>query len=222
MKKECNITTRPADRRRKGLWNYKRLDGRTKKEDREVILKWFKQHVHDRITSKPPPNLMNDNANSNDFHQTIINTATTSSSSSTTTRIPTQGNGSILLCSLGVSAVGLNLIKATKAYLLDPWWNPQQEEQAFQRLHRIGQKQHVQLYRLLVKQTVEEKVVKLHEIKKRVASQVLQEEISEEQGSKGGVEQDQRPGETAKSISGKNDGGIQPRMDINELRELFQ
>ena len=64
---------------------------------------------------------------------------------------------------------GLNLTVADQVILLDNWWNPAVEEQAFARSHRIGQKHKVQIYRLICKDTVEEKILKLQEKKKNVS-----------------------------------------------------
>lgn len=75
----------------------------------------------------------------------------------------------VFLISLKAGGTGLNLTVADQVILLDNWWNPAVEEQAFARSHRIGQKHNVQIYRLICKDTVEEKILKLQEKKKNVS-----------------------------------------------------
>lgn len=67
-----------------------------------------------------------------------------------------EGAG-IFLISLKAGGAGLNLTAASYVVLFDPWWNPAVEAQAIDRTHRIGQKQTVFAYRLLIKDTIEEK-----------------------------------------------------------------
>jgi SNF2 family DNA or RNA helicase len=84
----------------------------------------------------------------------------------------------VLLISLRAGGTGLNLTAADHVFLLDPWWNPAVESQAIDRTHRIGQTQKVIAYKLIVKGTVEAKVLELQEKKKRL----LRELISAESG----------------------------------------
>ena len=58
--------------------------------------------------------------------------------------------------------------------MCDPWWNPAVENQAADRAHRIGQKNPVTVYRLIASKTVEERVLELHEEKRRIADDVLE------------------------------------------------
>lgn len=67
----------------------------------------------------------------------------------------------IFLISLKAGGVGLNLTKASYVFHLDPWWNPAVENQATDRVHRIGQKNHVFSYKLIMHDTVEEKIQEL-------------------------------------------------------------
>jgi superfamily II DNA or RNA helicase len=76
--------------------------------------------------------------------------------------------------SLKAGGVGLNLTEASYCFLLDPWWNPAAEAQAIDRIHRIGQKRPVNAYRLIMKGTIEEKVLQLQERKKNLVSEVLE------------------------------------------------
>jgi prepilin-type processing-associated H-X9-DG protein len=73
----------------------------------------------------------------------------------------------LFLISLKTGGLGLNLISADTVILYDPWWNPMVENQAIDRTHRIGQTRKVQVFRLITKGTVEEKIVNLqqHKIK---------------------------------------------------------
>jgi superfamily II DNA or RNA helicase len=76
---------------------------------------------------------------------------------------------SVFLVSLKAGGVGLNLTAADHVFLLDPWWNPAAEEQAFDRAHRIGQEKPVFLYRLVAADTVEERILALQEEKRGLA-----------------------------------------------------
>jgi SNF2 family DNA or RNA helicase len=67
----------------------------------------------------------------------------------------------------------LNLTAADFVFILDPWWNPAVEAQAVDRAHRIGQKRSVTAYRLICKDTVEEKIVKLQESKRQLAESII-------------------------------------------------
>ncbi len=71
------------------------------------------------------------------------------------------GDDPVFLISLKAGGVGLNLTEADYCFLLDPWWNPATENQAIDRTHRIGQTRPVNVYRLIARDTVEEKVVTL-------------------------------------------------------------
>jgi SNF2 family DNA or RNA helicase len=62
---------------------------------------------------------------------------------------------------LKAGGFGLNLAEADYCILLDPWWNPAAEEQAIDRAHRIGQTRSVYVYRLVAKDTIEQKVMAL-------------------------------------------------------------
>ena len=79
----------------------------------------------------------------------------------------------IFLISLKAGGLGLNLTAAEYVYLLDPWWNPAVEAQAIDRSHRIGQTQHVFAYRLICRDTVEEKILELQQRKRDLADAIL-------------------------------------------------
>jgi SNF2 family DNA or RNA helicase len=82
----------------------------------------------------------------------------------------------VFLISLKAGGAGLNLTAASYVVLFDPWWNPAVENQAIDRTHRIGQTQQVIAYRLLMKDTIEEKIRALQKTKGALADDVLGEE----------------------------------------------
>jgi superfamily II DNA or RNA helicase len=79
----------------------------------------------------------------------------------------------LFLVSLKAGGVGLNLTAAEYVFLLDPWWNPAVEAQAVDRAHRIGQLHQVFAYRLIARDTVEEKVLELQKSKRDLASAIV-------------------------------------------------
>jgi superfamily II DNA or RNA helicase len=79
----------------------------------------------------------------------------------------------VFLISLKAGGLGLNLTAAEYVFLLDPWWNPAAEAQAIDRAHRIGQSRHVFAYRLIARDTVEEKVAALQQTKRELADAIL-------------------------------------------------
>lgn len=80
----------------------------------------------------------------------------------------------VFLISLKAGGLGLNLTAADYVFILDPWWNPAVEAQAIDRAHRIGQQRHVFAYRLICRDSVEEKIASLQEHKKDLAEAILQ------------------------------------------------
>ncbi len=82
----------------------------------------------------------------------------------------------IFLISLKAGGFGLNLTAASYVVLFDPWWNPAVEAQAIDRTHRIGQQQTVFAYRLIVKNSIEEKIRQLQKQKGSLANDILGEE----------------------------------------------
>jgi hypothetical protein len=84
------------------------------------------------------------------------------------------GIGDVFLVSLKAGGLGLNLTAADYVIHMDPWWNPAIEDQASDRAHRIGQIRPVTIYRLICKNTIEEKIVKLHQDKRELAGSLLE------------------------------------------------
>ena len=85
-----------------------------------------------------------------------------------------EGEGDLFLISLKAGGVGLNLTAADYVIHMDPWWNPAVEDQASDRAHRIGQTRPVTVYRLIARDTIEEKIVALHERKRHLADSLLE------------------------------------------------
>ena len=83
------------------------------------------------------------------------------------------GTGDLFLISLKAGGLGLNLTAADYVIHMDPWWNPAVEDQASDRAHRIGQIRPVTIYRLVTKNTIEEKIVNLHQKKRTLADSLL-------------------------------------------------
>jgi SNF2 family DNA or RNA helicase len=82
----------------------------------------------------------------------------------------------LFLISLKAGGLGLNLTAAEYVFLLDPWWNPAVEAQAIDRAHRIGQSRPVFAYRLIARDTVEEKVLELQKSKRALADAIIGED----------------------------------------------
>lgn len=87
-----------------------------------------------------------------------------------------HAGGAVFLLSLKAGGFGLNLTAASYVVLFDPWWNPAVERQAIDRTHRIGQTETVNAYRLIVKDSIEEKIRLMQQKKAALADDVLGEE----------------------------------------------
>ena len=85
-------------------------------------------------------------------------------------------NCKVFLLSLTVGGVGLNLTSADYVYIVDPWWNPAVEQQAIDRTHRIGQMNNIFAYKMICKDSIEEKILKLQEKKKGLAKEVISDD----------------------------------------------
>ena len=84
-----------------------------------------------------------------------------------------NGDAPVFFISLKAGGFGLNLTEADYCILLDPWWNPATEAQAVDRIHRIGQTRKVMVYRLVAKDTIEEKVMALKAKKSALFANVM-------------------------------------------------
>jgi SNF2 family DNA or RNA helicase len=85
-----------------------------------------------------------------------------------------NGDASLFVISLKAGGFGLNLTAADYVIHLDPWWNPAVETQATDRAHRIGQARRVTVYRLITRNSIEQKIVELHASKRKLASSLLE------------------------------------------------
>ena len=83
-------------------------------------------------------------------------------------------NIKIILVSLKAGCEGIDLCVANHVYLLDPWWNPSTEDQAIDRVHRLGQTRTVYVNHFVIKDSVEEKILKIQERKRELISSTLQ------------------------------------------------
>jgi superfamily II DNA or RNA helicase len=88
-------------------------------------------------------------------------------------RFQTDPDCRLFLVSLKAGGLGLNLTAAEYVYLLDPWWNPAVEAQAIDRTHRIGQSRQVFAYRIIARDTVEERVLELQRRKRDLADSII-------------------------------------------------
>jgi SNF2 family DNA or RNA helicase len=99
----------------------------------------------------------------------------------------------LFLVSLKAGGLGLNLTAAEYVFILDPWWNPAVEAQAVDRAHRIGQTRPIFAYRLIARDTVEEKVLELQKTKRDLAAAMI--------GAENGMIRDLRPEDLALLLS---------------------
>lgn len=93
-------------------------------------------------------------------------------------RFQTDPQCGVFLISLKAGGLGLNLTAADYVFILDPWWNPAVETQAIDRAHRVGQERRVFAYRLICKNTVEEKIAALQQKKRELADAILEQDSS--------------------------------------------
>ena len=84
----------------------------------------------------------------------------------------------VFLISLKAGGVGLNLTAADYVYIVDPWWNPAVEQQAIVRTHRIGQTKNIFAYRMICKDTIEDKILQLQEKKRALAKDIISDDSS--------------------------------------------
>jgi SNF2 family DNA or RNA helicase len=82
-------------------------------------------------------------------------------------------NTKVFLVSMKAGGLGLNLTSASHVFLLDPWWNPATEDQAIDRVHRLGQTRPVVVTRFIIKDTIEERIMELQQKKKNLAQGVM-------------------------------------------------
>jgi SNF2 family DNA or RNA helicase len=88
----------------------------------------------------------------------------------------------IMLISLKAGNAGLNLVAASRVIILDPFWNPFIEMQAVDRAYRIGQQRSVEVHRILIEKTVEDRIIELQERKRKMVESALDEGASKSLG----------------------------------------
>jgi SNF2 family DNA or RNA helicase len=88
-------------------------------------------------------------------------------------RFQNEDNCRVFLISLKAGGVGLNLTAADYVYIVDPWWNPAVEQQAIDRTHRIGQTKNIFAYRMICKDTIEDKILQLQDKKRILAKELI-------------------------------------------------
>lgn len=84
-----------------------------------------------------------------------------------------SGHIRVFLISTKAGGTGLNLTEADYVFIVDPWWNPAVENQAVDRSHRIGQTKHVMAYRLICRDSIEEKILALQQKKQSIADSIV-------------------------------------------------
>ncbi|PNW72987.1 hypothetical protein CHLRE_14g614400v5 [Chlamydomonas reinhardtii] len=89
------------------------------------------------------------------------------------------GSPLVFLSSLKAGGVGMNLTAASAVHLMDPWWNPAVEEQAMDRVHRLGQTRDVEVFRYVAANTIEERMLQLQERKRQLASAAFDRSAAE-------------------------------------------
>jgi len=99
-------------------------------------------------------------------------------------RFNTDPACTVFLISLRAGGVGLNLTAADHCYIMDLWWNPAVEEQAIDRVHRIGQRQNVAVTRFVVRDTVEERMLGLQSRKRSMVQAALSKDKDEDRKTK--------------------------------------
>jgi non-specific serine/threonine protein kinase len=91
-------------------------------------------------------------------------------------RFQNDENCRVFLISLKAGGVGLNLTAADYVYIVDPWWNPAVEQQAIDRTHRIGQTKNIFAYRMICKDTIEDKILQLQDRKRVLARDIISDD----------------------------------------------
>ncbi|MED6218236.1 hypothetical protein PIB30_025010 [Stylosanthes scabra] len=94
----------------------------------------------------------------------------------------TEPEVTVMLMSLKAGNLGLNMVAASHVILLDPWWNPKTEDQAIDRVHRIGQTRPVTVTRLTIRDTVERRILSLQERKRKMAASAFGEDHTPQNG----------------------------------------
>lgn len=111
------------------------------------------------------------------------------------TALESDPDTKILLASLAVCSVGLNLVAADTVILADSWWAPAIEDQAVDRVHRLGQTRPCTVWRLVMEDSIEERVLEIQSEKRKLVGKAFQEK------SKRGKEKTTRMGDVLKLLA---------------------
>ena len=109
----------------------------------------------------------------------------TTAQDSEVARFKQEESCAVFLISLKAGGVGLNLVEANHLILMDIWWNPAVEKQAIDRVHRIGQKKEVFVHRLVVANSIEERILALQTAKRNLAQGAMGEDTGQTPSSAG-------------------------------------
>ncbi|KAJ3297736.1 hypothetical protein HK104_000147 [Borealophlyctis nickersoniae] len=126
----------------------------------------------------------------------------------------------VMLVSLKAGGVGLNLTMASRVYILEPYWNPAVEQQAIDRIHRLGQTRPVTAIRLIVQNTVEQNIVAMQEKKTAIAKQAFRESHSSIDGADEEWE-DHRKGKGKKARMSLTEKEALKRARVADLGAMF-
>lgn len=118
----------------------------------------------------------------------------------------------VMLVSLQAGGVGLNLTSASRIYILEPYWNPAVEQQAVDRVYRLGQRKPVVMVRYVVKKSIEESILQIQQHKLELAALALREHVSEM-----AVDLELEADSAALGIKGKNRKGKAKRRNWSDL-----
>jgi len=96
-----------------------------------------------------------------------------------------DANTTVLLASLGVCSVGLNLVAANQVILADSWWAPAIEDQAVDRVHRLGQTKPTTVFRLVMSDSIEDRVLEIQQRKRKLMMMAFAEKKAKRGNEKG-------------------------------------
>jgi len=135
---------------------------------------------------------------------------------------PNMPQGRVLLISLKAGGVGLNLTVSNRLYLLDLWWNPAVEEQAIQRVHRIGQKSEVHIYKFVVSNSIDTDLLSLQGAKSRLLEDALESGGSRQMGSKLSMDDIKRLFNPCRSLQNLQGSVEAPQVPSDSLADVEQ
>ncbi|KAJ1502413.1 ATP-dependent helicase, partial [Coelomomyces lativittatus] len=90
----------------------------------------------------------------------------------------TNPNVTVFLISLKAGGVALNLTEASQVFIMDPWWNPAAEDQAMDRIHRLGQYRPIRITRIIIQDSIEERIIQLQAKKKALFQSTVGKDVT--------------------------------------------